>query len=150
MMVVSVPCSGWHVISPSGPQGGGGFDQAVTFELAEHVLYYVLRWPDAGIGDLVNARSDRLPVDADLIHYEVIGGLASVQGSFRLDPADQVFPADPIQQGRMVGGHVPPDHPDHLVVALAAGYEPAFASDQLHPCASCPGCLPQRNARMLA
>ena len=28
----------------------------------------------------------------------------------------------------MVGGHVPPDHPDHLVIAIAAGYEPAFAS----------------------
>ncbi len=74
----------------------------------------------------------------------------SVQGLFRLDPADQVLPADRIQQGRMVGGHVPPDHPDHLVIVIAAGHETAFASDQLHPRASYSGCLPQRNARMLA
>jgi hypothetical protein len=74
----------------------------------------------------------------------------SVRRLFRLDPADQVVPADGVQQGRMVGGHVAPDHPDHLIIAIAAGHEPAFASDQLHPRASYPGCLPQRNARMLA
>jgi len=45
---------------------------------------------------------------------------------------------------------VPPDHPDHLIIAIASGHEPAFASDQLHPRASYSGCLPQRNARMLA
>jgi hypothetical protein len=28
---------------------------------------------------------------------------------------------------------VPPDHPDHLILAIAAGHEPAFTSDQLHP-----------------
>ena len=50
----------------------------------------------------------------------------------------------------MVGGHVPPDHSDHLVIAIAAGHEPAFASDELHRHASYSGCLPQRNARMLA
>jgi hypothetical protein len=43
-----------------------------------------------------------------------------------------------------------PDHPDHLVIAIAASYEPAFASDQLHPRASCSARSPQRNARMLA
>jgi hypothetical protein len=32
---------------------------------------------------------------------------------------------------------VPPDQPDHLVIAVAAGHEPAFAPDQLHPSASC-------------
>ena len=76
--------------------------------------------------------------------------LDSVQGLFRLDPADQVLPANRFQQGRMVGGHVPPDHPDHLVIVIAPGHETAFASDQLHPRASYSGCLPQRNARMLA
>ena len=71
-----------------------------------------------------------------------------VQGLFRLDPADQVIAADRFQQGWMVGGHVPPDHPDHLVIAIAAGHVTAFASDQLHlapptlaPCLSVmPGC----------
>ena len=57
---------------------------------------------------------------------------ASIRGLFRLDPADQVLPADPFQQGRMVGSEVPPDHPDHLVIVIATGHEPAFASDQLH------------------
>ena len=69
---------------------------------------------------------------------------------FRVDPADQILLADRIQQGRMVGGHVPPDHPDHLVIVIAARHVPAFASDQLHPRASYSGCLAQRNARMLA
>src|SRR5579859_1144737 len=32
----------------------------------------------------------------------------------------------------MVGGHMPPDRPDHLVIAVAAGHEPALAPDQLH------------------
>jgi hypothetical protein len=50
----------------------------------------------------------------------------------------------------MVGGYVPPDHPDHLVIAIAARHEAAFASDQFHPRASCSGCPSQRNARMLA
>ena len=76
--------------------------------------------------------------------------LDSVRCLFRLDPADQVVPADRIQQGWMVAGHVAPDHPHHLVVAVAAGHEPAFASDQLHHRISYSGCLPQRNARMLA
>ena len=61
---------------------------------------------------------------------------SSTAGLFRLDPAGQLLSADRFQQGRMVGGQVPSDHPDHLVIAIAAGYEPAFASDQLHPCAS--------------
>ena len=52
---------------------------------------------------------------------------------FDPDPAEQVIPADPVQEGRMVGGHVPADHPDHLVIAVAAGDEAALASDQLHP-----------------
>jgi hypothetical protein len=82
--------------------------------------------------------------------YETMAGLGLDPGLFRLDPADQVVLADRSQQGWMVGGHVPPDRPDHLVIAVAAGHEPAFASDELHPRASYPGCLPQRNARMLA
>src|SRR5690242_19495589 len=51
---------------------------------------------------------------------------------FRLDPARQVLPADCVQQRWVVGGHVPPDHPDYLVIAVAAGDVPAFASDQFH------------------
>jgi len=39
---------------------------------------------------------------------------------FGLDPAEQVFPADRGQEGRMVAGHMPPDHSDHLVIAIAA------------------------------
>jgi DNA-binding SARP family transcriptional activator len=31
----------------------------------------------------------------------------------------------------VVGGHVPPDDSDHLVIATASGHEPALASDQL-------------------
>ena len=81
---------------------------------------------------------------------EAMAGPKSRSGLFRLDPADQIVPADRFQQGRMIGSHVPPDHPDHLVVAIAAGHEAAFASDQLHPRASYSGCLPQRTARMLA
>jgi hypothetical protein len=76
-------------------------------------------------------------------------GLASAHGLFRLYPANQVLPADRFQQRRMVGGHVAPDHPDHLIIAIAAGHEPAFAPDQLHPRASSPGCITQRNATML-
>jgi hypothetical protein len=52
-------------------------------------------------------------------------------GLFGLDPAEQVVPADRIQQGWMVSSHVAPDHSDHLVIAIAPGYEPALASDQL-------------------
>ena len=81
---------------------------------------------------------------------EPVMSMATARGLFGLDPADQVLPADRFQQGRMVGGHMPADHPDHLVIAIAAGHEPAFASDQFHPHASCSGCLPERNARMLA
>ena len=33
----------------------------------------------------------------------------------------------------MVGGHVVPDQPDHLIITRATGDEPAFASDQPHP-----------------
>src|SRR5271166_2960139 len=136
----------------------------------------VLCRPGLRIGDLLDAR--RRPAQScRLAHYEVMTGLASVQGysawiqltkssrltvssragfgqldpgGITLDPADQILPADRLQQGRMDGSHVPPDHPDHLVIAIAAGHEPAFASDQLHPRASYSGCLPQRNARMLA
>jgi hypothetical protein len=32
----------------------------------------------------------------------------------------------------MVGGHVPADHADYLIIAVASGDEPALASDQLH------------------
>ncbi len=63
-------------------------------------------------------------------------------GLFRLDPADQILPADRLQQRRMVGSHVTSDHPDHLVIAIAAGHETAFAPDQLHPRASYSGCMP--------
>jgi rhodanese-related sulfurtransferase len=38
----------------------------------------------------------------------------SNESLFRLDPADQILLADRLQQGRMVGGQVPADHPDHL------------------------------------
>jgi hypothetical protein len=34
-----------------------------------------LRWLGPGIGNLLNAGGDSLPVDADLVQYEVIGGL---------------------------------------------------------------------------
>src|SRR5579859_2552361 len=33
----------------------------------------------------------------------------------------------------MVGGHVAPNQPNHLIIALTAGHEPALAPDQLHP-----------------
>src|SRR5579862_7235947 len=71
-------------------------------------------------------------------------------GLLRLDPADQVVPADRLQQGRVVGRHVPADHAYHLVVVVAAGDEPALTSDQFHPHASCSGWPGQRNARILA
>jgi hypothetical protein len=48
---------------------------------------------------------------------------------FDPDPAEQVFPAHRVQQDGMVGGHVPPDRPDDLVIVIAAGHEPAFAPD---------------------
>src|SRR5262249_44488481 len=65
-----------------------------------------------------------------------------VRALLGLDPADQVLPADLLQQSRVVGGHVPPDHPDHLVIIIASGHEPAFASDQPHSRASWPGSVP--------
>src|SRR6266851_4689343 len=52
-------------------------------------------------------------------------------GLFGHDPAEQVVPADGVQQGGVVAGHMAPDDPDHLVVAVSSGYEPALASDQL-------------------
>jgi hypothetical protein len=56
----------------SGAQGGDGLDQAIAFELAEHVLN-VLWWLGSRISDLLSARGDGSPVDADLIEHEVIG-----------------------------------------------------------------------------
>ena len=49
----------------------------------------------------------------------------------------------------MIGGQVPLEHSDHLVITISAGYVPAFASDQLH---LVPPLWPytQRNATMLA
>ena len=58
------------------PAGRRRSDQAITFELAEHVLY-VLRRPGPRIGDLLNAGGDGPPVDADLVQHEVIGRLGS-------------------------------------------------------------------------
>ena len=49
-----------------------GFDKAVTFELAEDVLYVLWR-PDPRIGNLLNASGNSPPVDADLVQHEVIG-----------------------------------------------------------------------------
>lgn len=54
------------------PAGSGGFDQTVTFELAEHGVYVLWRL-GPGIGDLLNARGDGPPVDAALVQHEVIG-----------------------------------------------------------------------------
>ncbi len=58
--------------SLSGAEGGGGFDQAVAFELAEHVLYVLWR-PGPRIGR--DTRGDGPSVDADLVQHEGIGGL---------------------------------------------------------------------------
>jgi hypothetical protein len=52
---------------------------------------------------------------------------------FDLDPVQQIVRADRLQQRWMVGCHVVPDHANYLIIALAAGHEPALASDQLHP-----------------
>jgi hypothetical protein len=38
----------------------------------------------------------------------------------------------------MIGGHVPADHPYHLVIAISSGHEPALASNQLGHRASPP------------
>jgi hypothetical protein len=78
------------------------------------------------------------------------GPVSLAPGLFSLDPAKQVVPADRVQQGRVVGGHVPPDHPDHLVVAIAPGHEPALASDQFRHRSLPPSFYLQRNATMLA
>jgi len=97
-------------------------------ELAEHAPFVLSRLGPP-IGDLLDG--DSMPVDVGLLqcgHW--VAGFGP--GLFRLDPADQVLPAHPFQQRRMVRGQVPPDHPDYLVIAIAAGHEPAFASDQLH------------------
>jgi hypothetical protein len=69
---------------------------------------------------------------------------------FRLDPADHVIPADGVKQRRMIGGYVPPDYLDYLVIAAATGNEPAFAADQLHRYPFLPWSFTKRNARMLA
>lgn len=53
-------------------QGSDGFDKAVTFELAEDVLYVLWR-PGPRIGNLLNASGNGPPVDADLVQHEVIG-----------------------------------------------------------------------------
>jgi len=50
----------------------------------------------------------------------------------------------------MVGSHMAPDHPDHLVIAIAPGHEPALASDQLRHRNLPPSFYWQRNATMLA
>jgi len=49
-----------------------------------------------------------------------------------LDPAQQVFLADSIEQGRVVGSYMTAKDADDLVVLVTAGHEPALASDQLH------------------
>jgi hypothetical protein len=59
-------------------------------------------------------------------------------GLFDLDPAEQVLLAHGIQQGRMVGRHMPADQPNDLVIAIASGHEPTFASDQLRHWTSLP------------
>jgi SARP family transcriptional regulator, regulator of embCAB operon len=43
----------------------------------------------------------------------------------------------------VVGGHMPADQPNHLVIAFASGYEPAFASDQLGHLPSHSACPPE-------
>jgi len=68
---------------------------------------------------------------------------------FHPDPAEQVILADRLQEGRVVGGDVPADHPDYLVVAVASGDEPALAPDQLRHRPS-PSLSEQRMAKMLA
>jgi hypothetical protein len=59
-------------------------------------------------------------------------------GLFDLDPAEQVLLAHGIQQGRMVGRHMPADQPNDLVIAIASGHESTFASDQLRHWTSLP------------
>jgi hypothetical protein len=50
-------------------------------------------------------------------------------GLFHVDPAEKVLPADALEEGRMVGGHVPADGGDHLIVGVAPGDIAALASD---------------------
>src|SRR4051794_27283265 len=60
----------------------------------------------------------------------VMVDLPDGMGLFDLDPAEQVLPADGLEEGRVVGGHVLADDGDHLIVVLTSGDEPALASDQ--------------------
>ena len=73
-----------------------------------------------------------------------------ITGLLDPDPAEQVLPADRIHEGRMIGGHVSPDHPDHLVFVIASGHEPALAPDQLRHRSSPSSFYGQRKAKMLA
>jgi hypothetical protein len=50
----------------------------------------------------------------------------------------------------MVASQMAADHPNNLVVAIASGYEPALAPDQLRHRASNPSYYLQRIAKMLA
>jgi DNA-binding SARP family transcriptional activator len=52
-------------------------------------------------------------------------------GLFDLNPAQQVLLAYGVEEGRVVGSHMAPNDIDDLVISIASGHKPAFASDQL-------------------
>ena len=52
-------------------------------------------------------------------------------GLLEPDPTEQILPADSVEEGRVVGRHVIADVPDHLVIGVTSGDEPALAPDQL-------------------
>ena len=84
-----------------------------------------------------------------LARYEVMADLISIQG---YSAWIQLTKSSWLTLSRGSDGRwlCAPDHPDRLVIAIAARHEAAFASDQSHPRASYSGCPSQRNARMLA
>lgn len=104
-----------------------------------------------GVGyDAVAARDARRRI-TDFFRQHLASG-SQDPVLFGLDPAEQILVADRVEKRGMVTGHVPADHPDYLIIAVASGHVPALTPDELHRRASPPlrWLYPQRSARMLA
>jgi carboxymethylenebutenolidase len=106
--------------------GGGGEGPA---------LFAVMARLMPGVGyDEVAARDARRRITDFFREHLASGSQDPVL--FGLDPATQILVADHVDKRRMVTGHVPANHADYLVIAVASGHVPALTPDELHRRAS--------------
>jgi carboxymethylenebutenolidase len=106
-------------------RGGGGEGPA---------LFAIMARLMPGVGyDAGAAQDARRRITAFFRQHLASGSQDAVL--FGLDPAEQILVADRVEKRGMVTGHVPADHPDYLVIAVASGHVPALTPDELHrPC----------------